>query len=191
MQFRILTLIGLLSFSTLLFFCKKDVQPTQESPFFDFFNDASISIDTVVQNADAWEYGFSFTPLKSGKITQFSTKIPATGNFTVTLWDLSGATPVIMLSKTVNSAVLDGVASTDIPEIALSKGTKYGITVLSNSFYRITKPGNATFDFPKTIGNIRIDGFREVVNNTSAATFPTMTNDTRVAPCVNVIFIAD
>ena len=82
-------------------------------------------------------------------------------------------------------------AAADVPEIALTKGVKYGITVRSNAFYRITKPGNAKFNFPKTIGNIRIESFVEDTNNTSLATFPATTNDTRVTPCVNVIFIAD
>ena len=191
MKFRMLQLLGLLCFSTMLFFCKTEDEPTPESPFFDFFKESLITIDTVEQAADSWEYGFGFTPLKSGKITQFGIKLPATGGFMVTLWDLSGPTPVVMLTKTVNSAALHANGVADIPEIALTQGSKYGITVLSNSFYRISKPGNAAFNFPKTIGNIQIDGFREVVNNTSAATFPTMTNDTRVAPCVNVIFIAD
>ena len=191
MTSRLITIAGLLCFSCLFFFCKKDEPSIAESPFFDFFNESSIIIDTVSQSADAWEYGFTFTPLKSGKITQLGIKIPATGDFTVTLWDLSGTTPVILKSKAVSSGTQHVNANSDIPDIALIGGTKYGITVLSNAFYRISRPGNSKFIFPKTIGSIRIEGFNETVNNTSLAMFPTMTNDTRVAPCVNVVFIAD
>ena len=191
MQSRILKFVGLLCLSTLLFYCKKDKESIQESPFFDFFNEALVTIDTVEQSADSWEYGFEFTPLESGKINQFGIKIPATGAYTVTLWDLSGSTPVVLQSKAVNSATQHQNAAADVPEIALTKGVKYGITVRSNAFYRITKPGNAKFNFPKTIGNIRIESFVEDTNNTSLATFPATTNDTRVTPCVNVIFIAD
>mgnify|MGYP007080178411 CR=1 FL=1 len=191
MQFRILTLAGLLCLSALLFFCKKDASPIEESPFFDFFNESSIIIDTVEWTTDAWEYGFAFTPLKSGKITQFGIKLPATGFFTVTLWDISGPSPVLLRSSTVKSAALHQNGAADIPDVSLEGGKKYGITVLSNAFYRISKPGNAEFDFPKTVGNIRIESFNETINNTSLATFPTTTNDTRVTPCVNVIFIAD
>jgi hypothetical protein len=191
MQSRTLSLIGLLALSTLFFFCKKDTEPIEESPFFDFFNDNLITIDTVEQSADSWEYGFVFTPLKSGRITQFGVKLPATGEFTVSLWDLSGPTPVLLRSKNVSSSALHESALGEIPEVALEANVKYGITVLSNAFYRITKPGNATFNFPRTIGNLRIESFNEAINNSSQATFPASTNDTRVAPCVNVIFIAD
>ncbi len=191
MQSRIFTILALLCFSSLFFYCKKDVEPVEESPFFDFFKEALVNIDTVENAADSWEYGFGFTPLKSGKITKFGIKMPATGDFTVTLWDLSGASPVAVLSHAVNSAQMHENALADIPAIALQGGVQYGITVRSNAFYRITKPGNIKFNFPKIIGNIRIDEFREIVNNTSLATFPTMTNETQVTPCVNVIFIAD
>lgn len=191
MRSKTLTLLGLLCLSTLLFYCKKDVEPVEEGPFFDFFNEAAIKIDTVEQAADSWEYGFAFTPLKSGRITQFGIKLPATGDFTVTLWDVSGATPVSLASKIVSTSALSENATSDIPAVTLKKGVKYGITVLSNAFYRVTKPGNATFAFPRTIGNLRVESFNETINNTSNPTFPTTTNDTRVAPCVNVIFIAD
>lgn len=191
MRSRILTLIGLLSVSTLYFCCRNDVEPTPESPFFDFFKESQITIDTVAQSADSWEYGFGFTPLKSGKITQFGIKIPATGDYTVTLWDLSGASPVVMLSHAVNSSAVHENALSSIPEISLTGGLKYGITVRSNAFYRITKPGNGKFEFPKTIGNIRIESFQEIINNSNQAVFPANANDTRVTPCVNVIFIAD
>lgn len=174
-------------------FCAKDKEPVEveESPFFDFFNEALINIDTVEQAADSWEYGFGFTPLKSGKITKFGIRLPATGDFEVTLWDLSGPTPEVILSKAVNSAVEHQNALADISPIALQAGVNYGITIRSDAFYRVTKPGNGTFHFPKIVGNIRIDGYRETVNNSSLATFPTTTNDTQVTPCVNVIFIAD
>jgi len=191
MQFRILNLSGLLCLSTLLLCCKKDANPVEEGPFFDFFNESSIIIDTVEMNVDSWEYGFAFTPLKSGKITEFGIKMPATGDFIVALWDISGITPMKLQSTTVNSPALHQNGSADIPDVSLAEGRHYGITVLSNAFYRISKPGNAPFEFPKTVGNIRIESFHEAINNTSLAAFPATTNDTRVTPCVNVIFIAD
>lgn len=191
MTFNTLKTLGLLACSTLLFCCKKDKTEVKESPFFDFFQDSAISIDTVGQSADSWEYGFVFTPLKSGRITEFGIKLPAEGMFRVTLWDLSGAAPSLLRSQEVNSPQLHTEAQASIPEVALQSGRKYGITVLSDAFYRISKAGNATFDFPRTVGNIQIESFNEGINDQGAATFPTTTNDTRVAPCVNVIFIAD
>jgi len=191
MQSRTLKLVGLLCFSTLFFCCKDDVAPTPESPFFEFLEESQITIDTVSQSADSWEYGFVFTPLKSGRITQFGIKLPATGSFTVSLWDVSGITPVLLHSKAVNSAVLHENATSEIPEVRLQEGTKYGISIRSDAFYRVTRQNNAAFDFPKTIGNIQIESFNESINNSSQSSFPSATNDTRVTPCVNVIFIAD
>ena len=191
MRSRILTLAGLLFLSLAFFCCKKESPAVDESPFFEFFNESSIVIDTVKQSADAWEYGFVFSPLKDGKITQFSVKLPATGNFTVTLWDVSTTTPVVLGSKIVSAADINVSASDNIPEIAVKKGGKYGITVLSDAFFRITKTGGENFAFPRTIGNINILSFNEAVNNSNAPAFPATSNAARVAPCVNVIFIAD
>ncbi|MBL7827231.1 MAG: DUF4082 domain-containing protein [Saprospiraceae bacterium] len=181
----------LLCLSCMLLFCAKDKNEVEESPFFEFFNDASIQIDTVEQASDSWEYGFTFTPQKSGKVTKFGIKIPANGDYSVTFWDLSDGTARPVRTHSVSSSALHEEADLSIPEIFLEKDKKYGITVRSNSFYRITKPGNGAFTFPRTVGNIRIDSFNEGINNSSTPEFPTSTNDTRVAPCVNVIFIAD
>lgn len=194
MQCKFLTLAGLLCLSSLLFFCgKDDAEPVEESPFFDFFNETTINIDTTEQAADTWEYGFAFTPLKDGKITKLGIKLPASGNFTATLWDLSGPSPVALRTKSIDLSLQDVHANKyfNIPEIILKKDVKLGITILSNSFYRISKPGNGSFIFPRTFGNIRVESFNESVNNSSTPSFPPTTNEKRVAPCVNVIFIAD
>jgi hypothetical protein len=66
-------------------FCAKESKRIEESPFFAFFEDDGIVIDTVKNSADSWEYGFVFTPLKNGSIAQFSTRIPAPGDYKVTL----------------------------------------------------------------------------------------------------------
>jgi len=191
MKSSILTLTALLCFSALFFCCTKDNAPNEESPFYEFFNEAGINIDTIELAADTWAYGFAFTPLENGKITGLGIKLPATGPFEAILWDISGPSPVALSTKNIASSALHESASIDIPEVTLQKGVQYGITVTSNAFYRITKTANGKFAFPKTVGNIRIESFNEAVNNSSVATFPTTTNDTRVNPCVNVIFIAD
>lgn len=191
MKINTLKIFGLLACSTLLLFCAREKTEVKESPFFDFFRDSAISIDTVGQSADSWEYGFVFTPLRSGRITEFGIKLPAQGTFRVSLWDISGPTPSLLRSQTVNSPGLHAEVGASIPEVSLQSGRKYGITVLSDAFYRISKSGGAKFDFPRTVGNIRIESFNEGINNMGLATFPATSNDTRVAPCVNVIFIAD
>jgi hypothetical protein len=172
--------------------CKKDTgTPLEESPFFSFFDEANIQIDTTPAALSTWEYGFTFTPLKDGKVTKFGVKLPATGDFTVRLWDLSGATPTVVRERTVTSSALHNPAFIMVPDISVEKGKKYGITVLANSFYRITKKNGEKFAFPIERENIRIESFNEATNGSGTAAFPLTTTDDHVAPCVNVIFIAD
>lgn len=191
MQSRLFSFAALLSISVLFCCCTDNTESPPESPFFEFLQEAGVTIDTVEQASDTWEYGFTFSPIKSGKINQLGIKLPATGNFTVTLWDNSGQTPVVLASKVVNSATQHEITFNDISEVAVTQGHKYALTILANSFYRLSKTGNDKFVFPKSVGNILVESFIESVNNTNSASLPTATNDTRVAPCVDVIFIAD
>lgn len=188
MSLRILSFIGL---SALLFCCKKDDKNVGESPFFDFFATSAIEIDTVEQAGDTWEYGFTFSPLKPGKITELGVKLPTTGSFLVTFWEVSGANSVALKSQIITTSAQHEATFFDIADISLSTQKKYGITLLADAFYRITQTGNTPFAYPKTVGNIQIESFVESVNNSTEASLPTTTNDTRVAPCVDVIFIAD
>lgn len=186
-----LTRAALLCMFSLLLCCKKDTPAKEESPFFAFFEETAILIDTVAQATDTWEYGFKFSPLKTGKVGKMGIKLPVKGSFTVTLWDLSGPTPAILKTHVVYSAEAHETAFSEISSIALEKGAHYGLTILANSFYRLTKSDNSDFAFPRTVDNIMVESFHESINNTNLASFPASTNDTRVAPCVDVIFIAD
>ncbi len=192
MKFSILAPTLLLCISCLFLCCDKGKNAVEESPFYEFFEDAGIKIDTIAQAADTWEYGFAFTPLENGKITALGIKLPAVGSFEAILWDISGSSPVALSTRIITTTAPHQDATLQIPSgVALSKGAKYGITVSSDNFYRVTKTGNEKFAFPRTVGSIRIESFNEAVNNSNTATFPSTTNDTRVNPCVNVIFIAD
>ena len=174
-----------------LFACQKDDKTTAENPFFGFFDTNSIAIDTVEQAGDTWEYGFTFRPLQSGNITELATKLPATGTFVVTLWEISGANAVALTTQSIGTTNNHEAAFFNIADVAVSPQKQYGITILADAFYRITQSGNAPFVYPKTVGNIQIESFVGSVNNSTEASLPTTTNDTRVAPCVDVIFIAD
>lgn len=170
--------------------CKKESDPVEESPFFSFFDEADIQIDTTPAAASTWEYGFAFTPLKDGKVTRLGIKLPATGDFTVRLWDLSGATPVVLRERSVNSAQLHNPNFVMIPDVQVTAGQKLGVTILANSFYRIMKKNGGEFTFPIEKENLRIESFNEAINDQGVVEFPASTTD-HVAPCVNVIFIAD
>ena len=188
---RLFLFSSLISLSLVVAFCKKEDAVVEESPVFQLFNDASISIDTVTEVADTWDYGFAFRPVKSGVIDRLAMKLPREGSFTVTLWDLNGIYPVALTIRNMTQGEAHQTGFQDISGVRVEKGKKYGISILANTFYRITRAGGEFFDFPRVIGNIEVGAFHEAINTTGLASFPSETNDTRVAPCVDVIFIAD
>lgn len=172
--------------------CKEDENPkVEESPFFVFFDQPAITIDTTPVAANTWEYGFVFNPIADGKITKLGLKLPVSGEFTVKLWDLSGSTPVILRDQKITSATVHTPAFVDISPVSVPKNAQLGISVLANSFYRLKKNDASAFAFPVVVDNIRIVSFNEEMSNTSLVTFPKNTNTTSVAPCVNVVFVAD
>ena len=172
--------------------CKEDENPkVEESPFFVFFDQPAITIDTTPAAATTWEYGFVFNPLAGGKITKLGVKLPVAGDFTVKLWDLSGVTPVVLRDQTITSATVHLPAFVDIAPVSVPKNAQLGITVLANSFYRLQKKDASAFSFPVVVDNISILSFNEEMRDSSLTTFPQTPNTTRVAPCVNVVFVAD
>ncbi len=183
---------ALLICSSLFFACKKDNNtPTDESPFFSFFEQTAIVIDTTPVASNTWEYGFAFSTQKAGKIEQLGLKLPVTGSFVVKLWDLAGATPVLLTSQDIVSTQLHTPAFADITPVNAAKDAKFGVSITANSFYRLTKSDGSKFTFPQVIGNIKINSFNETINVGAGTSFPNAVNDTRVAPCVNVVFVAD
>lgn len=192
MKTRFRFAVSVLLLLSVLASCKdEDAQPVEESPFFVFFDQPAITIDTTPVSATTWEYGFVFNPLVDGSINKLGVKLPVTGEFTVKLWDLSGNTPLILSEQKATSTTSHIPVFVDIPSIAVQKNATLGITVLANSFYRIQKQDASEFTFPMEVGNIRIVSFNEEMSATSLATFPGIINKTRVAPCVNVVFVAD
>lgn len=172
--------------------CKEDENPkVEESPFFIFFDQPAITIDTTPVAASSWEYGFVFNPLADGKITKLGVKLPVAGDFTVRLWDLSGVTPVVLRDQKITSATVHVPAFVDIAPVSVPKNAQLGITVLANSFYRLQKKDASAFSFPVVTDNISILSFNEEMRDSSLTTFPQTPNTTRVAPCVNVVFVAD
>lgn len=187
-RFAALALLSLAVFYS----CDKEDKPAaEESPFFVFFDQPAITIDTTPVAANTWEYGFIFNPLADGKITKLGLKLPVTGEFTVKLWDLSGTAPVVLNEKKITSATAHVPVFVDIAPVSVPQNAQLGVTVLANSFYRLQKKDASNFAFPLVEGNIRIVSFNEQMSNTSLTTFPQNPNNKQVAPCVNVIFVAD
>ncbi|MEY4902435.1 MAG: hypothetical protein RLZZ292_250 [Bacteroidota bacterium] len=170
--------------------CTKDtVKKPEESPFFSFFDQPAIKIDTTATAATTWDYGFAFNPLVNGTITQLGVKLPKTGDFVIKLWNLDANK--ILTEKTVTATIVGAATFVAITPIAVKKDANLGLTITANTFYRIQKVNASSFTFPLTIGNLRINSFNEDKNANTTGDFPSAKNASRVAPCVNVIFVED
>ncbi len=190
MSNKIRIILSSLSVLLLLNACEKDNNEVEEGPFFSLLEDKNIVIDTVPVASQNWEYGFAFKTLKKGKIKRLGLKLPTTGKFYVKLWDLSGPTPTLLAEKEIDSDKDHLPAFENIQSVALESNRKLGISIRANSFYRIQKKDSTAFDFPRKVGNISIESFHEE-SDPGANSFPSQTNSLRVAPCVNVIFVAE
>lgn len=189
MSFRNIFSLTLLLTAVLLFSCKPEEPGVEESPFFRYFNESDILVDTVAKATSSWDYGFVFSPLEDGEITELGIKMPATGNFDVGLWNLSGSTPQLLRSERIVQGAEHAETFVKISPLQVEKNAKLGVFVLADAFYRIGKQDGSKFPFPQDVNNIRIESFNEAENSTGAIDVPRVINDTRVAPCVNVIFI--
>ncbi len=170
---------------------KEEPAAEEEQPFFIFFDEAAISIDTMPVAPNTWEYGFVFNTLTDGKITKMGMKLPVAGTFKARLWDLSGAAPSVLAEKSLSAGAEHATVFADIPAVPVRKNSTLGVTILADAFHRIEKQNAANFAFPLVVKNIRIVSFNENLNNSGLASFPKDTNSMRVAPCVNVVFVAD
>lgn len=182
----LLLLVGLAS-------CTKDNTPKpEESPFFVFFDEPAIAIDTTPVAATTWEYGFEFNPIVPGKITKLGVKLPTTGAFVVRLWRLSGSgAPAVLSERSITVGTAHEPTFVDIAPAHFDANTPLAITVLANSFYRVSKQNATDFTFPLAVGSIAITSFVEDTNTSGTAMLPDTKNATTVAPCVNVVFVAD
>ncbi|MBK9632535.1 MAG: hypothetical protein IPO62_16020 [Saprospiraceae bacterium] len=182
-----------------IFFCfiifflscdKKADPPLEESPFFNFLDFPSIHIDTSTTANDSWEYGFVFKPLKKGEIRKLGLKLPVQGEFTVRLWNFDPPIPIIIHERKIRVNQNHFPEFVNIPFFK-TEATKMGISVISNNFYRVQKKDSTAFTFPINVGNISILSFNESQIISGVSDFPNNTNQLRVAPCVNVVFVAE
>ena len=170
--------------------CNKSVTPVEESPFYDYFQIADIVIDTTTVPTSEWEYGFVFKPLKKGEIRKLGLKLPVQGEFTVRLWNFDPPIPIIIHERKIRVNQNHFPEFVNIPFFK-TEATKMGISVISNNFYRVQKKDSTAFTFPINVGNISILSFNESQIISGVSDFPNNTNQLRVAPCVNVVFVAE
>lgn len=111
----------------------------------------------VVSNAATYyEYGFSFKPKVTGKITAIVAKLPDDVNVRVTIWDKQAGIPY----KTgILNVTQTAIEFTQVVDIDLVKGKEYMITVNSNDWYTHAKSDASETTYPLTVGNIEVTGY--------------------------------
>lgn len=173
--------------------CTKDSVPKpEESPFFTFFDEPNIAIDTTPVAATLWEYGFEFNPIVPGRITKLGVKLPNGGNYVVRLWRLYGnGAPTVIAERVVAVNTVHEPTFVDINPLHFDANDPLAVTVWADAFYRISKQDGSDFTFPLEVGSIAITSFKEAPNTSGMAMLPATKNSTTVAPCVNVVFVAD
>lgn len=143
--------------------CKDDDDvPTfsTERPITAFFDDNSISDPTEYDdftNAGYWEFGFEFSVIKKGEITELGVKIPDDDVARVTIWEMEDTT--IIAQKNISAA--EGVATYEelASSVPLVTGKKYAVTVLSDDYYLRTRSGGVSYTYPVVKGNVTITRF--------------------------------
>jgi hypothetical protein len=173
---------------TLFTSCKRDIPA--ESAIFDLLSRTDIATDTIPAALTSWVYGFKVRPSTDGEIAQIGMKLPVTGTFQVKLWDLDKG--VLLAEKNLTSSAKHKEVFTNVDGIQVAANTTLGIAVQASSFYKIRRLDGQAFNFPILDGNLTILSYHETrFSENPSAAFPGFETQHQLAPCVDVIFIAD
>lgn len=179
----LLSTIVLLAFTA----CTKDDNTPEEKPILSLLSQSGISIDTVEAAVD-WVYGFQFKVNGDGVINQIGMKVPVSGDFTATLWDIGAGQALKEVSLTAAAAHEEVFEAFD--GIEVTQDQTLGITIQADGYYKIKKTDNQPFAFPIVKNTISILSFHEVkASELPGGTFPLTTNNEELSPCVDVVFI--
>ena len=181
-------LFPVLSLLLLVAACSKDDNQPIEKPILSFLQQPAIEIDTV-EAAVEWVYGFQFKVNGDGVINQIGMKLPVTGTFNATLWDLDTKQVLKEVMLTGNS--LHEEVFEDINDIEVNPDMTLGVSIMANGFYKIKKTDNTPFAFPIQTSSITILSFHEAkVSELSGEIFALSTsNPDELSPCIDIVFI--
>jgi len=160
--------VALIAFTLLS--CNDDDASPKENPLASYLLNAGFS--QVNSNIDGgnYEFGISFIPKVSGKITDVVVKLPDDAtNLRVTIWDVE--TEEVLRTETVPSVNADEALIYPIDPLALTKDKEYMITFNSNDWYNHVHPEGADATYPVEAGNFQITGYAYI--GTTNQTIPT------------------
>ncbi len=162
----------------------------QEDVIFELLSRTDIKTDTIPQAQATWVYGFKIRPSKAGTVEQVGIKLPATGSYQVKLWNLDKGQ--LLAEKTLSSQTAHQEVYAALENIAVEANVTLGVAVKANTFYKISKKDGTLFNFPIVDGNLKVLSYHETqLSANPNAEFPDFESKTQMAPCVDIVFIAD
>ncbi|MDR6195595.1 DUF4082 domain-containing protein [Siphonobacter sp. SORGH_AS_0500] len=161
--------------------CKKgeDAKPSKpaERPMETFLKRTDLT--TTNFTTGRWEVGYVFTGNVPGKITEIGCKLPQTGTYVVTVWDV--ATKTSLRQKSIEISTPEKMVMASIDPLEITDATKkYLISVntlsgnVNKPYYIIKKTGGESF-MPFTMGNVTIlqKQSKSITSTTTESVFPT------------------
>lgn len=180
-----------LIFYTLLFSffslsCSKDTPPEQPSqfPMKSLIENGVLDLQSTVNSPNTFEIGYLFKTFKNGRITSVSIRVPANGDYRVSLWNFE--TQDLLLTQQVQSS--NGLISTqNISSIIIESSVDYFVSVNTSDYYTFNKGGAVIF--PSDIGDVLIKGYGSYLGTSQM--LPTTFSTTSYLGMVDIEFIPD
>lgn len=130
--------------------------PSIQNPIQGFLSSTGLDQETLQTSGACNEYGFSFIPLVSGKITSVSVKFPVPHSTRVTLWNKQ--TGLILHTEYINVTAGNTVFTRNITPVTLADNIEYLLSFNSGDYYIHRRIGNnlPNITYPVTVDDIRI-----------------------------------
>lgn len=145
----------------------------------------------TASGSGAYEYGTKFAVTQNGKALRLGCKMPASGAYRVTLWDM--ATSTAIGQATVTQAQNQTMTFASITPVDLTTGKDYLVSIYSTGAWnevRVTGGGN--IPYPITIGSIILKGYQwRSAPSASPAVMPTTAETSYNAGLADIEFQAN
>lgn len=189
------TIFAILSAAFLTISCSSDddkapapVVYQSENPLDLYMTTSGFSQKAVdAKNQGIFEFGFSFKPKVTGKITSFLAKIPDVNTaLRITLWDVS--TKTVIKSETMLVSVANMAFEKTILPISLIKDKEYFLSVNSDDWITRKKTDGSVTTYPIAAGNITITGYAFSPSTATESVFPSTARNDYYAGDVSFLF---
>lgn len=168
--------------------CSSDDEATPEQPaqfpMKSLIESGVLDLQSTVNSPNTFEVGYQFKTFKSGKIKSVSIRVPANGDFRVSLWNFD--TQNILLTQPITSS--NGLISTEtITPIDIASSVNYFISVNTSDYYVFNKGGAVIF--PSDIGDVLIKGYGSYLGTSQM--LPNTFSTTAYLGMVDIEFVPD